>query len=243
MKANTPILILLNGPKGCGKTAVTDDYLVSKLDDSYVYRCKDKLYDLVPEFFCITEERFFEIYEDRELKEVPMPEFNVTVDAFLELCDGLTYTHKEVSARISPLKDYIDLTVREAMIYVSEVVCKPTFGKQYFGMALAARIQGDETYIIDDSVGFNDEIPPLVEKVGAENIILVKIVRDGVESFDGDSRNWIDIPGAAVLKTDNDGTLDELSDKIVDFVHRCEKLGQVGLSLYKEDFGVVGDLV
>jgi hypothetical protein len=83
----------------------------------------------------------------------------------------------------------VNLSIREAMIYVSEVICKPRFGDDFFGRARAAKLIPQLTYI-DDSCGFVEELPPLIERVGQDNILLIRIHRDGC-TFDGDSRKLI----------------------------------------------------
>lgn len=71
-------IILWNSPKGLGKDeAIT--YLRSLGYPLVRREAKGKLHTLVQEFFCVSPERYWEIYEDRVLKETPMEEFRINL--------------------------------------------------------------------------------------------------------------------------------------------------------------------
>lgn len=180
-------IILLNGPKECGKNSVLKHIKCALFDVDFVdRRCKDKLYELTQELFCVSEQRFFEIYNDRALKEVPLTDFMLSTPQYAALrryLDGVPFTDLEES-----FFESVAISIREAMIYVSELVCKPAFGQDYFGKARALSIQDGEV-AVDDSCGFDGELPPTVAKLGQENILLIRIRGRG--SFEGDSRNFI----------------------------------------------------
>jgi hypothetical protein len=95
------------------------------------------------------------------------------------------------------VSDGIYLSQREAMIYISEVVMKPKFSNNYFGVARAKAIQDGEI-AVDSSTGFVEELPPLIERLGQENILLIRIHREGT-TFEGDSRNYI--PDGVITNT------------------------------------------
>ena len=174
-------IVLLNGPRLCGKnivTAATTEHL-----HTVDRRCKDKLFTLVQELFCVSEERFWKIYNDRNLKEAPMPEFSISASEWVKLWDYLNPTSAFLHLGLP-----MELSIREAMIYVSEVICKPAFGDHYFGVARANSIQNNE-WAIDDSCGFDDEIKPTIDKLGQENVLLIRIKGRG--DFNNDSRSFI----------------------------------------------------
>ncbi len=204
----TSKIILMNGPIECGKNTAVD--MISACSPRVVKdrRCKDHLFKLTWEFFCMTEEEFFEHYEDRATKETPKEGFAVSAEAYNALMKVLgnpTFNTDELDA---PCK----LSVREALIYVSEVLCKPTFGVDYFGKARAKTITGNE-WAIDDSCGFDDEIGPTVDKLGMDNVLLIRI--HGRGTFEGDSRKFIsDGVVDNVVDIDNSGTESEFLDKI-----------------------------
>lgn len=175
-------IILLNGPAGCGKNVAVDH--LKTLYPLVDRRCKDHLFTLTQQLFNISPEDFFKIYTNRNLKEIPLPEFEVSEEAANLLSIMLD---KQVDQQLS---------IREAMIFVSENICKPSFGEDYFGQHRANSIRDDEL-AIDDSCGFEEEIAPTIEKLGEDNVLLVRIRGRG--NFDGDSRNFI--PDGCVSNT------------------------------------------
>jgi hypothetical protein len=214
---------LFNGVKSVGKDeAIT--YLRSLGYPLVRREAKGKLHALVQEFFCISPERYWEIYEDRYLKEKPLVEFTVlqTPAEKLELESvlgyRLTFTNGHRFGEIRPTV----LSVREAMIYVSEVICKPRFHSNYFGVARAKAIREDEI-AVDSSTGFVEELPPLIERLGQENILLIRVHREGA-TFEGDSRNYI--PDGVITNTVDvnsvygflDEYLDEVKQVVTNFI-------------------------
>ena len=81
------------------------------------------------------------------------------------------------------------LSKREALIHVSENVIKPKHGKDYFGVKTAERVDPLLNHCFSDG-GFIEEVHPLINRVGPENICIVQLYRDGC-SFSADSRNYI----------------------------------------------------
>ncbi len=199
---NNSCMILLNGPALCGKGSfvehlhkVTDPYKRFPEEECFPaapfteLRCKDKLHRLTQEFFCASDDTYWEIYNDRTKKELPQEVFKIRLASALKLRRILPKFLDDVLATKGKLPEIVYLTIREAMIYVSEVVCKPTFGEEYFGLARANEMQDDTNYI-DDSCGFIDELAPLKATLPEDNILLIRIHRLGC-SFNGDSRNYI----------------------------------------------------
>lgn len=82
------------------------------------------------------------------------------------------------------------LSRREAMIFVSEEVYKPLYGKEYFGYKLCEKINKVNDYCFSDG-GFLEEIKPVINTVGNQNISIVQLVREGSD-FSKDSRRYID---------------------------------------------------
>lgn len=214
LKIHTPKIVLLNAPKEAGKNELLKFYMnYHSVEWSDLMRgesnkhlwfdasCKVHLYKLVQDFFLISEERFWEIYNDRELKEKPMPEFRITLSqeeykALEKLVGSLTilgcnlvYTLNRPKA---PL--HINLSVRNVMIYLSEVIIKPRLGGDYFGrarMALIKQSAPTQLYYDDSSSCFDgdsSELDGLVEHFGEDNILLIRIKGRG--TFDGDSRSY-----------------------------------------------------
>jgi hypothetical protein len=176
-------IILLNGPKACGKNVAVDR--IRESINVVDRRCKDHLFIATSVLFKMTMEEFNVHYECRETKETPKDEFSITIREFNRLAPVIGQMGCDPQ-----LEGEVRLSVREALIYVSEIVCKPAFGRDYFGIARAESINltGMEC-AIDDSCGFDDEIEPTIERLGMDNVMLIRILGRG--NFDGDSRNYI----------------------------------------------------
>lgn len=85
---------------------------------------------------------------------------------------------------------------REFMIWISEVVIKPTFGKAYFGERFLENVEelevnhGERVMVCTDG-GFPDELIPLIQ--AGHEVIVCRLHRTGF-TFDGDSRNYVHLP-------------------------------------------------
>jgi len=101
-------------------------------------------------------------------------------------------------------------TWRQYYIAVSETLIKPLHGDDFFGKVLATDIANlsTGTAIITDS-GFMVETPPIVERFGAENCLLLRMRRTGC-NFSSDSREYLELPGVVTIDVYNDRGVDEL---------------------------------
>lgn len=80
---------------------------------------------------------------------------------------------------------------RQFMIWISEEVMKPVFGEQYFGWRMVEQINeiySDLAIIVTG--GFPEEIKPLIK--AGHKVHICRLHREGY-TFDGDSRNYIDM--------------------------------------------------
>lgn len=94
---------------------------------------------------------------------------------------------------------------REYMIWVSEALCKPVFGEDCFGVALANTVEEHFSVVADG--GFESEIKPLVD--AGHRVIIIRLHRDGY-SFGGDSRSYLNgdnVHDVHVISGDPEGTL------------------------------------
>lgn len=217
-------IVLFNSPRNVGKSrAIT--YLNDKGYNLIPAECKEALHKLTMMLFGVSPERYWEIYNTRELKEVPLGDFEVNMD-ILEF----TMLTKLVDRDLG-LSGKTFLSIREAMIYVSEIVVKPRWGNDWFGQERVRKIIGCEDVVgkfnsknklifTDDSAAFVDELYPLIDYIGQENILLLRIHRDGF-TFEGDSRNYI--PDGIITNTIdvyNNGTEQEYFDEVEKLVKR-----------------------
>jgi hypothetical protein len=217
-------IILYNSPKGCGKDASI--HHLRSLGYPLVRReAKGKLHELTMAFFCIQPERYWEIYEDRVLKETPLPEFRLNgmqeelrvlrqlVGATFDIFDEVRLPHITINRDVN----FVNLSIREAMIYISEIIMKPRFGANFFGVARAKAIVDGEI-AVDSSTGFIEELPPLIERLGQENILLIRVHREGA-TFEGDSRNYI--PDGVI---DNTVDVDSVYGYLDEYLEHVEKI-------------------
>ncbi len=193
-------IILFNSPKNVGKSKAIE-YLRDNGVSLISAECKEPLHSLTMTLFGVQPDRSWEIYNTRELKEVPLPEF--TVDLDIDEHDWLCGLVGRDIAQTFTVGGFL-LSIREAMIYVSEVIVKPRWGEDWFGQARVRKMKGFDGYcpftpiFCDDSCAFVDELHPLIKYLGQENIILLRIHRDGF-TFEGDSRNYI--PDGVITNT------------------------------------------
>ena len=83
-------------------------------------------------------------------------------------------------------------TCREFMIWISETVVKPMFGRRHFGKLMSEHIKTHyegSTFVCTDG-GFPEEVIQLVED--GHDVTVVRLFMDG-KTFAGDSRDYIRI--------------------------------------------------
>lgn len=125
--------------------------------------------------------------------------------------------HKE-----SPCSKLHGMSPRQAMIWLSEEVMKPKFGKNVFGHSLVSSITDYDKEIADYCIvtdsGFIDEAKVVVDSYGVENVILVNVSRNG-HTFENDSRHHVSIDDIGgdrenAFSITNNGTLGEYQNEI-----------------------------
>lgn len=80
---------------------------------------------------------------------------------------------------------------REFMIWISESVIKPMFGKEYFGQRVAEAAHNSGGSVIMSDGGFPDEVRALI--TAGHEVHVCRLHRDGY-TFAGDSRDYIRLP-------------------------------------------------
>ena len=214
---------------GCGKDSAID-YLRSKGYTLLRREAKDELHRRTRAMTNLTEKEYFTLYELRPVKEEPLTLFRIHYTEYLKLvailpsCGGRVSMCDKWINLLTSTEIKVPLSIREAMIYQSEVVCKPLYGKDFFGVHRADSLK-DGFYYVDGSTGFVEELPPLVDRLGMDNIKLVRIHVDGQDFASNDSRGYI--PDGVIRNTidvENNGTLQEFLDKMLfefeDFINR-----------------------
>lgn len=107
------------------------------------------------------------------------------------------------------LKQFNGSSCRDLLIWMSEEVIKPKFGKDYFGRYAATSISSTGNYIFSDG-GFKDEIGIIKDHCEAigQKMVLIHLYRDGT-SFSGDSRDYVeDFPEITYKLSNNSSLMD-----------------------------------
>ena len=108
--------------------------------------------------------------------------FNVSYEWFIKSYDDRI-------VKETPSTHLGGMSRREALIHVSENIIKPKYGKDFFGKEVSKTLSPDKNYCFSDG-GFKEEITPIINKVGADNICLVQLTRMGCD-FSSDSRRYL----------------------------------------------------
>lgn len=174
-------VIIFNGPPHAGKDLATE-FCCAYFNGTH-HSLKTPLIKLTAASLGITVEEFLAHYDDK--------------------CDDKTHEESGcVWVKDLPMYQMNGehLSKRQALIHVSENVIKPTFGDDIFGK-LAANTLPEGVVFFSDG-GFPDEVQPLADKVGIDNILIVHIHRDGC-TFEGDSRDYVDLDGVKTVTVKN----------------------------------------
>jgi hypothetical protein len=94
------------------------------------------------------------------------------------------------------------MSPRDFLIFVSEVMTKPNFGKDFFGKKSADSISiGDfERGVVFTDSGFIEETLPIINEFSGNNIYIIQFTGQGFNDFEGDSRNFIEPREAHTIK-------------------------------------------
>lgn len=116
--------------------------------------------------------------------------FKETVEYFGVSYEWFMENYDDRSIKERPEKPLRGMSRREALIHVSEEVIKPVEGLDFFGRCVAEEIEDGKDYVVSDG-GFIEELTPIINKIGTENIVLVQLTRDGCD-YSADSRRYFD---------------------------------------------------
>lgn len=129
----------------------------------------------------LKKEGFVHVEFKKVLFEQTIKHYNVDKDWFF---DGYTRERKEI-----PEASLDGKSRRDALIYVSEEIMKPKYGKGVFGKFTADVLTDGVDYCISDS-GFVEELEEIINKFGNETIKIIRLYRNGCD-FKKDSRRYI----------------------------------------------------
>ena len=116
--------------------------------------------------------------------------FKETIEHFGVSFDWFMEGYKVRSIKERKEEQLQGLSRREALIHVSEDIIKVKKGLDYFGVCVASEIEDGKDYAISDG-GFAEELTPIINRIGTDNIVLVQLTRNGCD-FSADSRRYFD---------------------------------------------------
>lgn len=177
-----PLVVILNGPPGCGKDTIANSWLEKTLGNDefrpHVKAFKEPMYRVAAAALGLPLHEFMELYNDREWKEHNRPEWG-------------------------------GKSVRDLMIATSENYLKPMFGETCMGKlavsSIQQRIPSQNDVIVFSDGGFKAEVEELEKHF---HVRVVQILRDGC-SFEGDSRSYIEGTNLPTYLLFNDRSVEE----------------------------------
>lgn len=184
-----PTIVLINAPAGTGKDTIGK----ALVEEGFAPEAfKAPLFWLVPEAMEMNSWDFAFNYEDK-------------------------IGWKDDKSGVYGLP--VGKSVRDLMIHTSENFIKPFFGKDYFGRSLARRIKEEEDtlgykiyWVITDG-GFDAEVFALINEFG-HRVRIVQVEREGHRSFEGDSRDWLNVAGVETYRFDTT----EGNERVIRFI-------------------------
>jgi len=182
-------IIILNGPRDTGKDTAAD-YLVERYGYTKL-EMKGALRSLAHKIASLT-----------------------TLDP-VAFCNALEFDRDLKDTKRVP--EFGNRTWPEFIIWLSESVCKPIFGKSVFALAAvkAVRDCGADRVVFSDG-GFQEEVDTLYMESpvrGKEDLLVIHMYREGrsFSSVRKDSRGYIDHPeGADPYQLHNDAGIVQL---------------------------------
>jgi hypothetical protein len=192
-------IVVFNSPPRGGK-GVAASHMTKTINSQACFlpashlEFKDELFKIAANTLGISVEEFLEGYDETigEYSKRTDWDNRYCFQDYYDLCGG-DYSKFE-SMWMKDIKMYkiggLHLSKREVLIHMSENVIKPSFGKDAFGKALVSQLPYVGVVFISDS-GFPEELQPVINHVGADNVLVVRIQRQGC-TFKGDSRNYLE---------------------------------------------------
>lgn len=150
-------------------------------------------------------------------------------DALVDITSAIYRVPKEMieemledsEGKEKPSEVFDGLSLRQALIDVSENVVKPRYGKNYFGHATAKTMRKNVNYAISDS-GFVEEAKVIVDRFGGQNVVLIRLHRNGCD-FSNDSRSYLPVDMFThVANLQNNSSKHEILEQVIDVIELAQ---------------------
>lgn len=173
-KLDKPLVIMFNGPPRSGKDSACEIIMEHFPDVHYAY-FKEVLYKECAKILGLDFNFWASVCQNGDLKDKPM----------------LTMVAGEAGALMTP---------RDILIYLSEKVLKPKYGKEFIARGTAETISNliqyqreqsnEAAVIVVPDLGFDYEIDTVRKMIPDAHVISVAVYRPGF-TFEGDSRSYV----------------------------------------------------
>lgn len=199
--ANAKQIVLLNGPPGSGK-----DTAASHLVPYFQFQ-KMKFAAPIKRMVCGLLDMSESALENHKNEQ-----FNILSEEITTKVDDFGTTKLDYGPKETPRRLLIDL---------SESFLKPKYGDTFFGR-LAVREVNRSSYplIIFTDSGFVKEASVVIRQHRKENVILIRLHREGCD-FTNDSRSYLPDIAGHNFDVDNDGPLSHLTGKVARCITRA----------------------
>jgi len=151
---------------------------------------------------------------------------NVLTDMVIELfyIDDEEWFDRYIFKKDVPWDKLEGMSQREALIWFSEDVMKPKFGKDFFGRKYIDNLAPWSDIVIAPDGGFIEELTTIVKHVGKNNCVMVNTFSDGC-TFEKDSRSLITgvMLGIKGYDIHNNGTLVEMNIASLETFNKIQK--------------------
>lgn len=175
-------VVVFNGPARSGKDSASS-YMCKNTENGYHKAFKDELFKICANTLNVSVDTFKNGYDET------LGEFYNRKGKELLPYEDPNMWYKDYTGNISQRIRGKQYSKREFLIHMSENVIKPSFGKDAFGKAFVNSLPEEGIVFVSDS-GFPEELQPVIDHVGAENVLVIRIQRNGC-SFEGDSRDYL----------------------------------------------------
>lgn len=150
---------------------------------------------------------YFKQFNGVHHKEFKKPIFDIALAVAQIGRDEFFKVYNDRALKETPDPRLFNRSPRDHLIHTSETLIKPVYGTEYFGEVFASSLK--EGLNISSDGGFIEELQPTIRKVGKENVLIIRLHRDG-SNFDNDSRDYLYNTGCYEVDIDNDGSLGDL---------------------------------
>lgn len=125
------------------------------------------------------------------------------------------YLYNDRVLKETPSDKLFGKSPRDHMIFVSENVIKPLYGKDYFGKMFVNNLK--EGANVSSDGGFLEELQPTIEKYGKDNVTIIRLHREDC-NFNNDSRDYLYNTGCLEYDVENNSTLEDLYEEVINIV-------------------------